>query len=138
MISLSSEMTDRKARRARSGWVFFDAHCGFCTALAWRFRGVLEPRGYALAALQDPRVRELLALPAGQLLLEMRVLTADGKQFGGADAMVYLARQVWWAWPLYALAQVPGMRGILRAGYRWVAARRHCAASACPPRIHLS
>ncbi len=131
MISLISEMTDSKGRRARAGWVFFDADCSFCTALARRFRRVLEPRGYGLAALQDPRVQQLLALPSGQLLLEMRVLTQEGKQIGGADAFVFLAREVWWAWPLYALAQVPGMKRILRAGYGWVAARRNCAAGAC-------
>ena len=120
-------MTDRKGRRARAGWVFFDAECAFCRAWARRFGRLLEPRGYALAPLQDPRVPEVLALPPEQLLLEMRVLTAEGKQFGGADAFVFLASQIWWAWPLYALAQLPGMRALLRAGYRWVAARRHCA-----------
>ena len=130
MISLISEMTDAKGRRARVGWVFFDADCSFCTALTRRFRRVLEPRGYGLAALQDPRVPQLLGLPSGQLLLEMRVLSQEGKQIGGADAFVFLAREIWWAWPLYALAQVPGMKRILRAGYGWVAARRNCAAGA--------
>lgn len=131
MISLSSEMTDSKGRRARRGWLFFDGDCAFCTAIARRLARVLEPRGYGLAPLQDPRVQALLALPAGELLLEMRALTADGRQHGGADAFVFLARQVWWAWPVYALAQIPGMRALLRAGYRWVAAHRHCASGAC-------
>ena len=131
MISLSSEMTDAKGRRAPNGWIFFDADCAFCTSLARRFAPVLEPRGYGLAPLQDPRVPALLGLPPAQLLLEMRVLTSDGRQFGGADAVLYLARQVWWAWPLYALGKLPGMRRALRAGYRWIAARRSCAASAC-------
>ncbi len=133
MISLSSELTDSKGRRARSGWVFFDAECAFCTALARRARSVLEPRGFALAPLQGPRVQALLALPAEQLLLEMRILTADGSQYAGAEAIIFLARKVWWAWPLYALANLPGMRGVLGAGYRWVAKRRRCAASFCPP-----
>ena len=131
MISLRSEITDAKGRRARAGWVFFDAQCAFCTAWARRLGPVLEPRGFALAPLQDPRVPELLSLPPDELLLEMRVLTPDGQQFGGADAFVYLARHVWWAWPLYALAKLPGVRALLRAGYRSIAARRHCKASAC-------
>ncbi len=124
-------MTDAKGRRARAGWVFFDAQCAFCIAWARRFGPVLEPRGFALAPLQDPRVQALLGLPPEQLFLEMRVLTADGRQYGGADAFIFLARHVWWAWPLYALAKVPGVRGVLRAGYRWVAARRRCASAAC-------
>ncbi len=127
-------MTDAKGRRARAGWVFFDGQCAFCIAWARRFGPVLDPRGFALAPLQDPRVQALLGLPLEQLLLEMRVLTADGRQYGGADAFLYLAQQVWWAWPLCALAKLPGMRGVLRAGYRWVAARRHCVSAACLPR----
>ncbi len=125
-------MTDRKGRRARAGWVFFDAECSFCIALARRFGPILAPRGFALAPLQDPRVQELLALPPEQLLLEMRVLTPDGRQFGGADALIFLAGAVWWAWPLCALAQLTGMRTILQAGYRWVAARRRCTTGARP------
>lgn len=131
MISLCSELTDSKGRRARAGWVFFDAHCSFCTALARRLRKVLEPRGYALAPLQAPRVQELLALRPGELLLEMRVLTPAGKVIGGADALVFLARGIWWAWPLYAVAQLPGMRAVLSAGYRWIAARRRCSSARC-------
>lgn len=131
MISLISEITDRKVRRARSGWVFFDRDCSFCTAWARCFRGVLERRGYGLAALQDPRVQELLALPPDQLLLEMRVMTSAGTQFSGADAIVWLARQIWWAWPLSAFSQLPGAPRILRSAYRWVAAHRNCRRNAC-------
>lgn len=131
MISLCSEVTDAKGRRARAGWIFFDAECPFCIAWARRLRPILEPRGFVLAPLQDPRVQALLALPPDALLVEMRVLAADGRQFGGADAFAYLARQVWWAWPIYALAHFPGARVLLRAGYRWIAARRRCASVAC-------
>lgn len=131
MISLSSEMTDSKGRRARYGWLFFDADCAFCTALARRFSGILGPRGYRLAPLQDPRVPALLDLPPDQLLTEMRLLTADGAQFGGADAFIFLAREIWWAWPIYALAQIPGVRTLIRVGYHWVAANRRCSSGAC-------
>ncbi len=131
MVSLISEITDSKGRRARCGWVFYDAGCPFCTRMARRLERVLEPRGYGFAPLQDSRVAALLGLPPGELLREMHVLTADGRQFGGADGFVYLARQVWWAWPVYALAQLPGGLRLFRAGYRWIAARRRCASGNC-------
>jgi predicted DCC family thiol-disulfide oxidoreductase YuxK len=131
MISLSSEMTDTKGRHASRGWVFFDRDCSVCTSLARRFRRPLETRGYGLAALQDPRVQALLALPLEDLLREMRVATADGKIYCGADAIVYLARQIWWAWPLYAAAKLPGVPRILNAGYRWFADHRTCSAGVC-------
>jgi predicted DCC family thiol-disulfide oxidoreductase YuxK len=131
MISLITEITDSKGRNARSGWVFFDGDCAFCMSIARRLRPLLEPRGFGIATLQDPRVREQLSLPEQELLAELRVLAHDGRQFGGADAIIYIAQQIWWARPLWALAQLPGMRRVLRIAYRSIAARRHCLAGAC-------
>jgi len=129
MVSLSSDLTDAKGRRAPNGWVFFDADCPFCTRIARRMLPVLEPRGFGLAALQDPRAQALLGLSGEVLLQEMWLLTSDGRQYGGADAFIEIARRVWWAWPFYALSSVPGMRSLMRAIYRKVAARRSCAAT---------
>ncbi len=124
-------MTDAKGRHALRGWVFFDRDCSVCTSLARRFRRPLEARGFGLAALQDPRVQALLALPLDDLLREMRVATANGDVYGGAEAIVYLARQIWWAWPLYAAAKLPGVPRILDAGYRWFAFHRGCTSRTC-------
>jgi predicted DCC family thiol-disulfide oxidoreductase YuxK len=131
MISLSSEMTDDKGSRAARGWVFFDRDCRVCSAFARRFRTTLESRGFGLAALQDPRVQALLNLPKSELLREMRVLATDGNIFGGASAIVYLARQIWWAWPLYAASHMPGAKHLLDAGYRWFADHRTCVCGQC-------
>ena len=131
MISLSSEITDTKGRHAPRGWLFFDRDCNVCTSLARRFRRPLETRGFGLAALQDARVQSLLALPPEDLLREMRVATADGKIYGGAEAIVFLARQIWWAWPLYAAAKLPGVPRVLDACYRWFADHRTCASGSC-------
>lgn len=131
MISLASEFTDGKGRHAR-GWLFFDAQCGFCTRIARWLAPILYRRGLALAPLQDPRVGALLGLPQTELLREMRFLLSDASQYGGADAAVALAREIWWARPLLWLAKIPGMMPRLRAGYRWIAARRSCAATICP------
>jgi predicted DCC family thiol-disulfide oxidoreductase YuxK len=138
MISLSSEMTDAKGRHALRGWVFFDRDCSICNSLARRLRRPLESRGYGLAALQDPRVQSLLALPPEDLLREMRVATTEGKIYGGAEAVIYLARQFWWAWPLYAAARLPGVPRILDAGYRWFADHRPCSSNSCSLSRHGS
>jgi predicted DCC family thiol-disulfide oxidoreductase YuxK len=134
MISLITEMTDNKGRRARRGWACFDRDCAICSGLALRFRRPLEKRGFGLAALQDPRVALLFGMPAERLLHEMRVATCEGEFFGGADAVVYLAQQMWWTWPLYAVSKLPGMRSLLRSGYRWFAAHRRCASNTCAAR----
>jgi len=104
---------------------------------------VLEPRGFAFLPLQTPWVRAFFHLPADELLREMRVITTSGhvrseeqsegggEAFGGADAIVELAKHVWWARALVALAQIPGARKLLRAAYRAVASRRYCVNGRC-------
>jgi len=131
MISLSSELTDTKGRRAARGWIFIDRDCNICTSLARRFRCTLEKRGFGPAALQDPRVTALLAVPTEQLLREMQVVTCECEIYSGAKAIVYLAQQIWWAWPLFAAAKIPGLPRILDAAYRWFANHRHCSSSTC-------
>ena len=133
MISLSAEMTDTKGRHAERGWICFDRDCTLCTSLVRRFRHPCQKRGFGFATLQDPRVAALLNLPPDQLLREVRVITAQGQIYGGADAIVYLAKQIWWAWPLFAAAQIPGILQILAAGYRWVADHRSCSSGICSP-----
>jgi predicted DCC family thiol-disulfide oxidoreductase YuxK len=131
MVPVFSTMGDERETHAVRGWVLYDSDCGFCTRLAWRFAGAFERRGYRLVPLQAPWVAELLAMPREKLLKEMRVLTTGGMQVGGADAMIYLARRIWWATPLFAASLLPGMMPLLRRGYRWFAARRHRVSRAC-------
>jgi predicted DCC family thiol-disulfide oxidoreductase YuxK len=130
MISLTSEFTDGKGRHAR-GWLFFDAECGFCTRIARWLAPILEKRSLAVAPLQNPRVAVLLGLTRAELLREMRFLLSDGTQYGGGDAIVAVAREIWWARPLVWLSDVPGALTLLRRGYRWIATRRHCSAAGC-------
>ncbi len=128
MISLTSEFTDTKSRHAR-GWLFYDADCSFCVKIARAIAPTLIKRNFALAPLQDPRVGTLLGLSQTELLLEMRLLLSNGKQTGGADAAVALAREIWWARPLVWLSRLPGMMQLLRGTYRRIAARRKCSAA---------
>jgi predicted DCC family thiol-disulfide oxidoreductase YuxK len=134
MISLTSEFTDGKGRHAR-GWLFFDAECGFCTRIARWLLPILEKRGLGVAPLQDPRVGALLGLTRAELLREMRFLLSDGTQYGGADAAIALAREIWWAQPLVWLSKAPRMTDLLRRTYRWIAAHRNCSAEACPAKL---
>src|ERR1700693_4631128 len=131
MISLVSEYTDGKGRHAR-GWLFFDAECRFCTRTARWIAPILERRGMALAPLQDPRVGALLGMPREELMLEMKFLLSDGSQYGGADAAVALAREIWWARPLVWISKIPGGMGTLRNWYHSIAMHRSCVAVSCP------
>ena len=133
------------------GWVLYDGDCPLCRAAVVRFAPLLHRHGFQCAPLQTPFIwsaglptrreevgstntpgrRPALCLTPGEPLDEMKLLAADGNIFGGADALVQIARRIWWAWPLFALAQIPGAMILLRAIYRRVAANRQCLSGAC-------
>jgi predicted DCC family thiol-disulfide oxidoreductase YuxK len=130
MISVSTEITDAASTPFR-GWVFFDGDCQFCRRWVDRIQPILAPRGFVFLPLQTPWVRAFFHFPENQLLGEMRVLLRNGQTHGGADAIIALAKHVWWGWPLVALARIPVVRHALRAAYRRGAACRHCLSGAC-------
>ena len=131
MISLDTEITETDGNSPARGWVLFDGSCRLCRGAAQRFAPLLRRHGFEPAALQSSWVRERLRLPADADVAEMIVLAADGTTLGGADGVVEIARRIWWAWPLFAAAQIPGAGPVLRAAYRRLAANRHCFEGAC-------
>lgn len=111
--------------------VFYDADCRFCVSIVRRFERVLARRRFELVPLQAPGASGQAGVPDEQLLDEMRLRLRDGSVFGGAAAVVEIARRIWWAWPLWALSRLPGAMGAMHAAYRWIARRRHCTSGAC-------
>jgi len=102
-----------------------------CVRLAGRFSSVLRGGGFDLASLQTPWVRSRVGLSEGERPTEMLVLTDTNRVIGGADAVVFLARHIWWAWPLWVSAQLPGAMPLIRCGYRRVARHRACFSGRC-------
>lgn len=123
-ISVLTEITETTDGERILGRLFFDGTCEFCIAWVDRLRGILQRRGIVVVPFAD-----------GARESEMRLLWYDGREFGGADAVVFLSGRIWWAGPLRMAAIVPGVRPLLRRIYRRIAASRHCRNSACrlPP-----
>ena len=114
-----------------AGTVFYDGDCPICTRGAHRFGPVLARRRIAMMPLQTPHASARLGVLEEQLLDEMRLRLDDGRVFGGAAAVVEIARRIWWAWPLWAISRLPGAMRPMRAMYRWVATHRSCASRVC-------
>ena len=126
MITEVTKATDETG----GGWVLYDAQCRFCVGLARRAERPLARRKFRLAPLQTDGARAGLG-NGEELLREMRVVTAQGRVFGGAAAVVELARHFWWAAWLQGVAKLPLGKRALDAAYRWIAARRYCLGGAC-------
>jgi predicted DCC family thiol-disulfide oxidoreductase YuxK len=113
------------------GWILYDGACRSCAASARRFDRLFRRRGFLFLPLQTNWIMERLDLEPGVPLEEMRVLTVDGRDISGADAVIFLGRQIWWTRPFAVLAQLPGLHKRLDRGYRRIAAHRVCDQIRC-------
>lgn len=130
---MNTEITDI---RNANGWVCFDAQCNLCVNLARRFGALLRRYQFGLVPLQTPWVRERVGGEGEDLLSEMRLITPGGQIHGGADALIEIARRIWWAKPVFWFSRIAPARLALRKGYRWVARNRTCLAGSCHISAH--
>jgi predicted DCC family thiol-disulfide oxidoreductase YuxK len=120
-----------KDEKPACGWILYDGECRYCITAATRSAQLFARRGFHFVPLQTPWVQTRLGLAPGEPLQEMRVLTRDNQDLGGADAVIFLARQIWWSTPLALVARLPGIHGAVDRAYRWIAAHRGCTHLAC-------
>jgi predicted DCC family thiol-disulfide oxidoreductase YuxK len=114
-----------------SQWVLYDNQCGFCSRLVRFWQGVLAKRDIGIAGLQELWVIERLGLTGDELLYDIRLLTAKSAVISGADVYLYVTRQIWWAWPFYAVFSLPGFNQFMHLAYRWFAHNRHRISATC-------
>lgn len=126
-------MTANVRMAGMRGRVFFDGLCPVCSALRDRWDPVLAPLGYPFVPLQHPDAVRELGLVPGVVPDEIQLVMADGTRLKGFEALRRLAGQVWWLKPVAWLADLPGLRGVARAAYGWVARNRYCLGDACSP-----
>jgi len=127
-------LADQKSDTAlpREGWILYDGGCGFCFRWVHVWKKVVERRGFAIKDLQSASADGSLQIPQENLLDDIRVLTRAGKLESGANAYLYVARRIWWAWPFYAIFRLPGFNGMLWWGYRWFNRNRYRISRRCP------
>jgi predicted DCC family thiol-disulfide oxidoreductase YuxK len=116
--------------RAR-GVVLYDGQCGFCSRWVQYWARTLKRRGFETASLDEPWVAQKLNVPHEELVTDIRLLTSNGQLISGADVYLYVMRQIWWAWPFYAIFSLPGFNSLIHVGYRWFAWNRYCISSSC-------
>ena len=123
---MNTEITE-----TNKGWVFYDGECALCSGWVERTYALLLRRGYHFVPLQTSWAKMRLGLNADEPLTEMKLLRESGEILGGADALIQMARVIWWLWPLYAFAKVPGIKPVMSLLYRRLAADRHCFGNQC-------
>lgn len=116
----------------RAGWILYDGRCGFCFRWVHLWKEVVARRGFALKDLQSASADGSLQVSPENLLGDILILTRAGKLESGANAYLYVARQIWWAWPFYAIFSLPVFNSILWCGYRWFNRNRYRISRHCP------
>jgi predicted DCC family thiol-disulfide oxidoreductase YuxK len=121
---VNTELTKLTDTLWLQGWVLYDGACPICCRLARLAENPCTRRGFDLAPLQAPWVRECLGESGPDLLTALRVITPAGDSYAGADAILFLARRIWWTSPVAFLAKLPGVTPLLRRAYDFCAERR--------------
>jgi len=114
-----------------NGWVLYDGHCAFCVRWLHFWSPVLRRRGFEVDTLQADWTADALGMTQEETLRDLRLLTATGTTYAGADVYLYLARKIWWLWPFGVLFSLPGFNSLIWAGYRWFASNRQCISGNC-------
>jgi len=115
----------------RAGWILYDGRCGFCFRWVHLWKEVVAQRGFALKDLQSASADGSLQVSPENLLDDILILTRAGKLESGANAYLYMARQIWWAWPFYAIFSLSVFNWILWRGYRWFNRNRYQISRHC-------
>ena len=121
------------------GWVLYDGSCGICSRWVPFWTSTLRHLGLDVAPLQSAWVLERTGLPLSVLLVDLRLLHADGRLTSGADVYRFVMQRRWWAYPLYLLSVMPGGRQVFDRAYRAFARHRLQVSAVCrlvPPATH--
>jgi hypothetical protein len=76
-------------------------------------------------------VQERISLATNELTSDIRLLLPNGSLISGPEVYRYVMRRIWWAYPLYLLSEVPGLRQIFDWSYRTFARHRLRISSTC-------
>jgi len=114
-----------------AGWILYDDSCEFCRRWIPFWENTLRQRGFEIAPLQAPWVKEKLKLNGENLSQDLRLLLADGKSIEGADTYRYATKRIWWAYPVYVFSVLPLGRNVFDWCYRKFAANRYRISVAC-------
>lgn len=106
--------------------VLFDGECNFCRSQIDLIRRMDGKDRLVMLSLHDPSVRERFPdLTKDQLMEQMWIVTADGRRFGGAFAVRYLATILPILWPIMPLMYIPYSMHVWQPLYRFVARNRY-------------
>ncbi len=124
--------------------LLYDGHCAFCRACRDILKGLDHADQLEPLSFQDPGVLEQFpTIGYERAMASMHLVMIDGRIFGEEAMLRELFRLTpWYLRWMGVLFVVPGVSGLARRMYRWVARNRY-RLSGAPPcedacEVHLS
>ena len=108
--------------------LIYDGDCGFCRRAVDLLRRWDREQRIALIPFQDHLRMAAFGIPLPALAAAMHLVLPppDGRVLAGADAVPELLRLLPGKRWLASGFRVPGVQGLARRLYAWIARRRHC------------
>jgi predicted DCC family thiol-disulfide oxidoreductase YuxK len=124
--------------------ILFDGGCPICRRTVRTLRRLDWLGRLQFADATDPVIRERVApgLTEAAAMQQMNLVDAEGRQYGGYDAQVRIAREVPLLWAFHLVGRLPGVRQLGMVIYRAIAANRQrygqCSDELCSPAFRRS
>ena len=119
-------------QREVAGIVLYDGSCGFCAEWVPFWEGTLAKRGFRIAPLQEPWVTEAPGMQPERIAEDIRLyVPATREVVSGANVYRQVMQRIWWAYPLFLLTRIPGLRSLFDLAYRRFADNRHAFSKSC-------
>ena len=104
----------------------YDGKCSFCTASVKTLRRLDITGQLQFLSLHDPSVSVRFPDLTYEMLMEqMWVVSPEGNNFGGANALRYLSRRLPLLYPFAIVLYIPGSLPVWKTLYRCIAQRRY-------------
>lgn len=114
------------------GWVLYDDSCGFCRKWVPIWESTLRKHGFRIAPLQEPWVAEALGMKPEKIAEDIRLyVPATREVVSGANVYRQVMQRIWWAYPLYLLTRMCGVRSLFDLAHRRFADNRHAFSKSC-------
>ena len=128
-----------ETHRMSFSYLLFDGNCRLCTEGSRRILRFARPGTVELLDFQQPGVLgRFPGLTHDECMREIKLVDAEGRVFGGLEAIVAVlaTRRLLGAWAY--LYYIPGLRRLFDLAYAWVARNRYrfmgrteCGSDAC-------
>jgi len=121
----------RREGEERTLTVVYDGECNLCLATAAKLQQIDTDATLKWVTLQSllsgetPAWPAIAEVPPSKLAAQMHVTDDEGRLYGGSDAVLRLLREVRSLRWLAVLGELPGLRGMSRLLYRFVARYRY-------------